>query len=144
MDHAVKATRGRPWNTQRFENDELESLYQRYTLNLQRFSVIGVVILVLVLCLSMAALSFSYNRTLTLHVSCTVLFWQQLNNDRNVSSSTECFQFNYVPDVFNYFRSSTMSCYKGSSSAIFMLWHIIFHCIHLFHLNAHRWRCATS
>lgn len=55
-------------------------------------------------------------------------------------SSTECFQFNYVPDVFNYFRSLTMSCYKGSSSAIFVLWHIIFHCINLFYLNAHRWR----
>ncbi|EDW27664.1 GL20406 [Drosophila persimilis] len=30
MAHAVKATRGRPLNTLRFENDELECLYQRY------------------------------------------------------------------------------------------------------------------
>ncbi|KAL5276779.1 ADCY1 family protein [Megaselia abdita] len=81
MDHAVKATRGRPWNTQRFENDELESLYQRYTLNLQRFSVIGVVILVLLLCLSMAALSFSFNRTLTLH---------------NVFNSIMCLMFSII------------------------------------------------
>lgn len=146
MDHAVKATRGRPWNTQRFENDELESLYQRYTLNLQRFSVIGVVILVLLLCLSMAALSFSYNRTLTLHVSFTIscIISSRCSSTMKSLSFTECFQFNYVPDVFNYFRSSTMSRYKGSSSAIFMLWHIIFHGIHLLHLNAHRWRCVTS
>lgn len=57
---------------------------------------------------------------------------------------TECFQFNYVPDVFNYFRSPPMSRYKGSSSAVLVLWDIIFHSIHLFHLNAHSWRCVTS
>ncbi|XP_055390218.1 Ca(2+)/calmodulin-responsive adenylate cyclase isoform X2 [Condylostylus longicornis] len=67
MDHAVKATRGRPWNTLRFENDELECLYQRYTLKLQRFSVIGVVALVVVLCGVMAALSLIYNHSPTLH-----------------------------------------------------------------------------
>lgn len=69
MDHAVKATRGRPWNTLRFENDELECLYQRYTLKLQRFSVLGVVALVVVLCGVMAALSFVYNYAATFHVS---------------------------------------------------------------------------
>ena len=69
MDHAVKATRGRPWNNLRFENDELECLYQRYTLKLQRFSVTGVVALVVVLCGVMAALSLSYTRAPTLHVS---------------------------------------------------------------------------
>lgn len=69
MDHAVKATRGRPWNKLRFENDELECLYQRYTLKLQRFSVTGVVGLVVVLCGVMAALSLSYTRAPTLHVS---------------------------------------------------------------------------
>ncbi|XP_037921658.1 Ca(2+)/calmodulin-responsive adenylate cyclase isoform X2 [Hermetia illucens] len=67
MDHAVKAARGRPWNTLRFENDELECLYQRYTLKLQRFSVIGVVALVVVLCGVMAALSLVYNQMPTLH-----------------------------------------------------------------------------
>lgn len=69
MDHAVKATRGRPWNKLRFENDELECLYQRYTLKLQRFSVTGVVALVVVLCGVMAALSLTYTRAPTLHVS---------------------------------------------------------------------------
>ncbi|XP_053949645.1 Ca(2+)/calmodulin-responsive adenylate cyclase isoform X5 [Anastrepha ludens] len=67
MDHAVKATRGRPWNTLRFENDELECLYQRYTLKLQRFSVLGVVALVVMLCGVMAALSLAYNNALTFH-----------------------------------------------------------------------------
>nr|XP_016925272.1 Ca(2+)/calmodulin-responsive adenylate cyclase isoform X6 [Drosophila suzukii] len=67
MDHAVKATRGRPLNTLRFENDELECLYQRYTLKLQRFSVLGVVALVLVLCGVMAALSLTFNNAATFH-----------------------------------------------------------------------------
>ena len=73
MDHAVKATqRGRPWNTLRFENDELECLYQRYTLKLQRFSVLGVVALVVVLCGVMTALSLTYNNAPTFHVSVEV------------------------------------------------------------------------
>ncbi|GAB0099365.1 Adenylate cyclase [Sergentomyia squamirostris] len=67
MDHAVKATRGRPWNKLRFENDELECLYQRYTLKLQRFSVMGVVALVVMLCGVMAALSLGYTQTPTVH-----------------------------------------------------------------------------
>ncbi|KQS30332.1 Ca(2+)/calmodulin-responsive adenylate cyclase isoform X7 [Drosophila erecta] len=67
MDHAVKATRGRPLNTLRFENDELECLYQRYTLKLQRFSVLGVVALVFVLCGVMAALSLTFNNAATFH-----------------------------------------------------------------------------
>ncbi|XP_016995215.2 Ca(2+)/calmodulin-responsive adenylate cyclase isoform X7 [Drosophila takahashii] len=67
MDHAVKATRGRPLNTLRFENDELECLYQRYTLKLQRFSVLGVVALVFVLCGVMAALSLAFNNAATFH-----------------------------------------------------------------------------
>ncbi|XP_055591200.1 Ca(2+)/calmodulin-responsive adenylate cyclase isoform X2 [Uranotaenia lowii] len=67
MDHAVHAARGRPWNKLRFENNELECLYQRYTLKLQRFSVIGVVALVVVLCGVMAGLSLGYNQAPTLH-----------------------------------------------------------------------------
>ncbi|XP_032594400.1 Ca(2+)/calmodulin-responsive adenylate cyclase isoform X1 [Drosophila grimshawi] len=67
MDHAVRATRGRPLNTLRFENDELECLYQRYTLKLQRFSVLGVVALVVVLCGVMAALSLAFNNAPTFH-----------------------------------------------------------------------------
>ncbi|XP_062538681.1 Ca(2+)/calmodulin-responsive adenylate cyclase isoform X2 [Armigeres subalbatus] len=67
MDHAVHAARGRPWNKLRFENNELECLYQRYTLKLQRFSVTGVVALVVVLCGIMAGLSLGYNQAPTLH-----------------------------------------------------------------------------
>lgn len=75
MDHAVKrAAKGRPWNKLRFENDELECLYQRYTLKLQRFSVTGVVALVVVLCGVMAALSLVYNQAPTLHVSHLFIF----------------------------------------------------------------------
>lgn len=69
MDHAVKAARGRPWNKLRFENDELECLYQRYTLKLQRFSVTGVIALLVILSGVMAALSLGYNQAPTLHVS---------------------------------------------------------------------------
>ncbi|XP_055618682.1 Ca(2+)/calmodulin-responsive adenylate cyclase isoform X2 [Toxorhynchites rutilus septentrionalis] len=67
MDHAVHAARGRPWNKLRFENNELECLYQRYTLKLQRFSVTGVVALLVVLCGVMAGLSLGYNQAPTLH-----------------------------------------------------------------------------
>ncbi|XP_050098981.1 Ca(2+)/calmodulin-responsive adenylate cyclase isoform X2 [Anopheles aquasalis] len=67
MDHAVHAARGRPWNKLRFENNELESLYQRYTLKLQRFSVTGVVALVVILCGVMGGLSLGYNQAPTLH-----------------------------------------------------------------------------
>ncbi|KFB41886.1 AGAP000727-PA-like protein [Anopheles sinensis] len=67
MDHAVHAARGRPWNKLRFENNELESLYQRYTLKLQRFSVTGVVALVVILCGVMGGLSLGFNQAPTLH-----------------------------------------------------------------------------
>lgn len=70
MDHAVKASsRSHPWNKLRFENDELECLYQRYTMKLQFFSVFGVVTLIVILSGIMAALSLGYNQTATLHVS---------------------------------------------------------------------------
>lgn len=69
MDHAVKTSKTKPWNKLRFENEELESLYQRYTLKMQRFSVIGVVLLFVIFCLVMATLSFVYSNVFTLHVS---------------------------------------------------------------------------
>lgn len=87
MDHAVKATRGRPWNKLRFENDELECLYQRYTLKLQRFSVTGVVALVVVLCGVMAALSLSYTRAPTLHVSVSLSQIETETDIRNNKSN---------------------------------------------------------
>lgn len=70
MDHAVKASRSHPWNKFRFENDELELLYQRYTHKIQWISVFGVVTLVVLLLTGiMAILSLAYNQTATVHVS---------------------------------------------------------------------------
>jgi hypothetical protein len=69
MDHAVKASRSHPWNKLRFENDELEELYQRYTHKLQWISVFGVVTLVVMLTGIMAILSLAYNQAATVHVS---------------------------------------------------------------------------
>lgn len=98
MDHAVKrAAKGRPWNKLRFENDELECLYQRYTLKLQRFSVTGVVALVVVLCGVMAALSLVYNQAPTLHV-CEIinsLAWSMNIYENNIS----------IPFFFVYFQN---------------------------------------
>lgn len=79
MDHAVKASRSHPWNKLRFENDELECLYQRYTMKLQFFSVLGVVTLVVMLSGIMAALSLGFNQTATLHVSVN----QHISKDLN-------------------------------------------------------------
>jgi len=69
MDHAVKASRSHPWNKLRFENDELEELYQRYTHKIQWISVFGVVTLVVMLAGIMAILSLAYTQTATIHVS---------------------------------------------------------------------------
>lgn len=99
MDHAVKATRGRPWNTLRFENDELECLYQRYTLKLQRFSVLGVVALVVVLCGVMAALSLTYNNAPTFHVS---TFFVSSSKKQNYLKFF-LLSFHFVQNVFNSF-----------------------------------------
>lgn len=69
MDHAVKASRSHPWNKLRFENDELEELYQRYTHKIQWISVFGVVTLIVLLTGIMAILSLAYNQAATVHVS---------------------------------------------------------------------------
>lgn len=69
MDHAVKASRSHPWNKLRFENDELEELYQRYTHKIQWISVFGVVTLVVMLTGIMAILSLCFNQMATVHVS---------------------------------------------------------------------------
>lgn len=69
MDHAVRTTKTKAWDKLRFENAELECLYQRYTLKMQRFSVIGVVSLFVIFCLVMATLSFFYSNAFTWHVS---------------------------------------------------------------------------
>lgn len=144
MDHAVKATRGRPWNTLRFENDELECLYQRYTLKLQRFSVLGVVALVVVLCGVMAALSFVYNYAATFHVS---FIWKKGGDFWEVCFFfnfeiflfiffAECLQFVCVPLICHNFNFIAMSRDQGSSFALSMLWHSIIYCCHLFRFDA--------
>lgn len=69
MDHAVRTSKTKPWNKLRFENEELECLYQRYTLKMQRFSVIGVVSLLVIFCITMVTLSYLFSSLLTLHVS---------------------------------------------------------------------------
>lgn len=68
MDHAVKTSKTKPWDKLRFENEELETLYQRYTLKMQRFSVIGVVSLFVIFCMTMMTLSYVFNRLLEYHV----------------------------------------------------------------------------
>lgn len=67
MDHSVKAMNShrklalsRLLNRHRFENDELESLYQRYIFKLQHSSVASVVGLFVLLTALLANLSFAY------------------------------------------------------------------------------------
>lgn len=67
MDHSVKAMntqRSVAWarfvNRHRFENDELELLYQRYIFKLQHSSVASVVALFVLLTSILAILSFAY------------------------------------------------------------------------------------
>uniref|UniRef100_A0A1B6CEQ7 adenylate cyclase n=1 Tax=Clastoptera arizonana TaxID=38151 RepID=A0A1B6CEQ7_9HEMI len=67
MDHSVKAMQShrklvfsRLFNRHRFENDELESLYQRYIFKLQHSSVASVVALFVLLTAVLANLSFAY------------------------------------------------------------------------------------
>ncbi|CAB3384407.1 Hypothetical predicted protein [Cloeon dipterum] len=89
MDHSVKAmppaSSRHPFralvrflNRHRFENDELESLYQRYVYKLQHSSVTAVVGLFAVLAIVLAALGFTYAHGATLqavyHVAHGLLF----------------------------------------------------------------------
>lgn len=67
MDHSVKAMNShrklafsRLLNRHRFENDELESLYQRYIFKLQHSSVASVVALFVILTGILANLSLAY------------------------------------------------------------------------------------
>ncbi|KAL3268543.1 hypothetical protein HHI36_007651, partial [Cryptolaemus montrouzieri] len=70
MDHSVKAMTSprilsRMVNPHRFENDELEQLYQRYICKLQHSSVAAVVALFVILTGILANLSFVYHQTAT-------------------------------------------------------------------------------
>lgn len=67
MDHSVKAMNShrkivlaRLLNRHRFENDELEALYQRYIFKLQHSSIASVVALFILLTAILANLSFAY------------------------------------------------------------------------------------
>lgn len=79
MDHSVKAMPPassrhpmralvRFLNRHRFENDELEGLYQRYVYKLQHSSVTAVVALFAALAIVLAALGFTYAQGATLQV----------------------------------------------------------------------------
>lgn len=67
MDHSVKAMNSkspfsfsRVFNRHRFENDELECLYQRYVFKLQHSSVASVIVVFIILTSVLANLSFFY------------------------------------------------------------------------------------
>lgn len=73
MDHSVKAMNShrkvafsRLLNRSRFENMELELLYQRYIFKLQQSSIISVLVLFSLLTVTLAILQFYYQRTITL------------------------------------------------------------------------------
>ncbi|XP_045474038.1 Ca(2+)/calmodulin-responsive adenylate cyclase-like isoform X4 [Harmonia axyridis] len=83
MDHSVKAMTSprvlsRVVDPHRFENDELEQLYQRYICKLQHSSVAAVVGLFVILTAILANLSFFYHQTATAqnvyHVAHCILF----------------------------------------------------------------------
>lgn len=110
MDYAVKAARGRfwnRWNRLRFESDELECLYQRYTLKLQRFSVMGVLALIVVLSGVMAALSLGYNQAPTLHVSSFAIQLERWNNDFFLL--LECLQLYFMSSILNFASTGAIS-----------------------------------
>src|SRR2546425_12126612 len=72
MDHSVKAMNShrkvafsRLLNRRRFENHELEKLYQRYIFKLQQSSIISVLALFSLLTGTLAGLQFYYAGTIT-------------------------------------------------------------------------------
>ncbi|XP_030753255.1 Ca(2+)/calmodulin-responsive adenylate cyclase-like isoform X5 [Sitophilus oryzae] len=83
MDHSVKAMTSprvlaRALNPHRFENDELEQLYQRYICKLQHSSVAAVVALFVLLTFLLANLGLVYSQTATIqnvyHAAHCILF----------------------------------------------------------------------
>ncbi|KAH1009575.1 hypothetical protein HUJ04_001908 [Dendroctonus ponderosae] len=83
MDHSVKAMTSprvlaRAFNPHRFENDELEQLYQRYICKLQHSSVAAVVALFVLLTFLLANLGLVYSQTATtqnvFHAAHCILF----------------------------------------------------------------------
>ena len=72
MDHSVKAMNShrkvafsRLFNRRRFENSELESLYQRYIFKLNQSSILSTLALFTILTATLAGLQFYYEKTVT-------------------------------------------------------------------------------
>ena len=73
MDHSVKAMNShrkvafsRLFNRRRFENKELEALYQRYIFKLNQSSIVSTLALFIVLTATLAGLQFYYEQTITI------------------------------------------------------------------------------
>lgn len=73
MDHSVKAMNShrkvafsRLFNRRRFENKELEALYQRYIFKLNHSSILSTLALFIVLTATLAGLQFYYEQTITI------------------------------------------------------------------------------
>lgn len=98
MDHAVKTSTTKAWDKLRFENEELECLYQRYTLKMQRFSVIGVVSLFVIFCMVMATLSFAYTSSFSLYVSKSMV---ETETETVESLLTRISHLSSVQNIFN-------------------------------------------
>lgn len=113
----MKASRSHPWNKLRFENDELEELYQRYTHKIQWISVFGVVTLVVMLTGIMAILSLAYNQAATIHVR--RFFSLRSANDfhASISPHPECLQWLPLSSVHHHPNLVEVSCDPRSSSA---------------------------
>lgn len=145
MDHAVKATRGRLWHQLRFENDELECLYQRYTLKLQKFSLTGVIAIFVILSGVMATLSLIYHQVPNIHVSKkffrVLLFYNVVGVVKYfiyyyIIFLTEHLQCCYVFDIFHYIDFSPVACLKRLSPAIFNIRNSVAHDNILFYCSS--------
>lgn len=140
MDHAVKASRSHPWNKLRFENDELEELYQRYTHKIQWISVFGVVTLVVMLTGIMAILSLAYNQAATIHVSWLLFTHATSEMISRLSAffrpKLECLQWLPLSPVHHHFNLVEVSCDSWSSFAIFVLCNLVLLVGFLHHLDA--------
>jgi hypothetical protein len=137
MDHAVKASRSHPWNKLRFENDELEELYQRYTHKIQWISVFGVVTLVVMLTGIMAILSLAYNQAATIHVSFSFVMFKHANSSSSSSlSPSERLQWLPLSSIHHHLNIVKVSRDSRSSFAIAVLCNSVVYVCLLYHLDA--------
>lgn len=136
MDHAVKASRSHPWNKLRFENDELEELYQRYTHKIQWISVFGVVTLVVMLTGIMATLSLAYNQAATIHVRRYFTVKAQMTLIIPFSPHLERFQWLPLSPVHHHINLVKVSNNSRSSLTASLLCHLVLHVRLLHHFDA--------